>query len=412
MNNTKIVKIKGYFLILLTTFNLFFPIFGMIFNIIYYLFMELTSKEKRVVFLNIVFSLAFLAFLYVRVNETGDIYKYGLSLVNYANSLLYGSRESVTVGTYESYYPFWYFMLYVTSKLGFNIQFINMIAIFTIYASWLYIVYDLDKKYKVKNLDKILFIKILTIISIIAIFSSYKTLWAFSLISLGLYLLMNKNLIGYIFLLLGMMLHPITWIVVIVYLISKFIKFKIHYLYISLLGGLLFKNFLQIFNSLLDIPFIGSKINTYIYGKWSMYRFYDNSEYAKFFLLVVIIVFLISIILILYKNKDSIQKDKYFIRYNNFIMWYFSLSLWFVSFRTIGLRLIEDAIILFFPLFYQFFMYKKNMMRSIDLIIVFLWVLMIDIRIFNIFNSAFVVGDGFPFNILSSPIIYFFKGVV
>ena len=401
--NNKITKLKNSTLVLLTSFNLFFPIFGIIFNMIYYLFIKLNSKEKRIIFFNIAFSMAFIAFLYVRTNETGDVYRYALSLYYYGESMLNG-REYIIEGVYESMYPFWYFMLYLINKLNLNIQFLNMLAAFTIYSFFLYIIYDMDKKYSIRNVDKIIFIKIFLIFSFVAIYSSYKTLWAYSFLFLGLYLLFNNKKWGYIVLLFGIGIHPVAWIPLIAYLISKVIRFKKIYLYISIFIGVFFKFFISFFNVFLGIPFIGSKINTYIYGEWSLYRFQDAGEYVKVCVLICLILFVLYIILF---NKFSIKSnDKFFSQYNNFILFYFSISLWFMSLRTIELRLIEDGVIFFLPLFYQVFMkrkiYKKNFL---NLIILFIFWITIDIRLFNFSNPAYLIGNGFPSNIFSSPIV-------
>ena len=58
--NNKIAKLRSYILVLLTSLNLLLPIFGVIFNMIYYLSTELNTKEKKIIFLNIAFSMAFI----------------------------------------------------------------------------------------------------------------------------------------------------------------------------------------------------------------------------------------------------------------------------------------------------------------------------------------------------------------
>jgi len=405
-------KKKCNSMILISLSNLLFPVIGFFLTLLYYYITNnISVQQKKILYFNMAFSFAFLGFLYTRINETGDLYRYGLSLYYYGESLFNG-RENIISGIYESFYPLWYFLLYLTNKLNLNIQFINFLAGFTIYFCWLYVIYELDKKYMRKHIDKMLVLKMFLIVSFVALFSSYKTLWAFSLLSVGLYFLMNNQKRGYVFIFFGVSIHPVAWIPLIIYMISKVIKFNILYLYISILFGLVFKNFIVIFNSFLDLPFLGSKINTYIYGEWSQYRFQDNSEYVKFFLLVLLILFILYIIFFKFidlKNKN----DKYFMTYNNFILWYFSIALWFVSFRTISLRLILDGAIFFFPFFYQVFLYRKiYKKRLLSLFILLIWIFMIDIRTFNILNDAYQVGNGLPFNIFSSPLFYILEDSV
>jgi hypothetical protein len=288
----------------------------------------------------------------------------------------------------------------------------NFFAGFTVYSSFLYLILRLDTKYKALNTDKMLFVKVFLFISFIAIFSSYKTLWAFSLVTVGLYKLMNKEKLGYIFIFLGAGLHPIAWFPILMYIISKYIKFKMIYLYISIIIGIVLKSFVSVFNQFLSIPFIGNKINSYIYGDWGQYRFQDNGEYMKFFILVLFIVFILYIIT--FKFIDIKDKtDKYFLKYNNFILWYFAISLWFISFRTIETRLLLDGVIFFFSFFYQLFLnrkiYKK---RLLSFILLILWFIMIDMRTFNFSNNSYSIGNGFPLNLLDSPIFNILQGVI
>ena len=405
------MKKQNIKIILLTIINLLFPIIGLFINSLYYLLSNLSSQQKKIIFFNISFSLAFIGFLYYRIDNSGDVSKYSLSLYYYGQSMLNG-RENIITGIYESFYISWYFILYIFNKLSLDIQYINFLAGLTIYSSFLYLILELDKKYKAINIDKMLFVKVFLFISFIAIFSSYKTLWALSLVSVGLYKLMNKEKLGYIFIFLGAGLHPVAWFPVLIYIISKYIKFKMIYLYISIVIGLSLKSFISIFNQFLNIPFIGNKINTYIYGDWGQYRFHDNSEYMKFYILVLFIIFIFFVVL--YKFIDIKEKtDKYFAKYNNFILWYFAISLWFVSFRTIETRLLLDGGIFFFPLFYQLFLnrkiYKKRLLSFIILII---WFIMIDFRTLNFWNNSYAIGSGFPLNLVESPVLLILKGLI
>ena len=398
---------KIQIIILLSILNLFLPLIGFFLNSIFYLFTKLSLKEKKLIFFNISFSIAFIGFLYFRTNDTGDLSRYAESLYNYGISLLNG-RSSIIEGIYEAFYSGWYFLFYLVNKLHLNIQYINFLAGFTIYASILYILFTLSKKYNSIKTEKVLFVKIFLLISIIAVYSSYKTLWAFSLVFLGLYLIMNNKRIGSLFLLLGMSLHPVAWFPVLIYFFSKFFKFKFLFLYIFFLIGLFSKIIIKIFVSkLLYFPFIGSKINTYVYGEWAIYRFQDNGEYVKFFLLVLIIIFVFNIFIFKLVNIKSFI-DNFYKKYINFILWYFSFSLLFLEFRTIEMRLLLDGIIFFLPLFYLVFLtrkiYKKRM-----LFVLFIWFILIDVRTFNINNNSYQIGLGFPYNLIESPIFLVVK---
>jgi hypothetical protein len=297
----------------------------------------------------------------LRIDNSGDITRYALTLYYYQKSLLDGSRDAIVMGIYEMAYPIWYVILYISSKLNQDIQFVNFLASFTIYGSFLYIIYELNKKYGSTRTEKIIFIKFFLFMSIIGIFTSYKTLWAFSLESVGLFLLMREKKKGLIFILLAVGLHPVAWAPAIAYFVSMFIRFRVVYLYISFVFGLIFKSFASIVVSLLNIPFIGNKINSYMLGEWAQYRFHENGEYVKVAIMVLLIIFLFLIRI--FKYTDFSSTERYFNKYNNFIYIYFSMALLFLSFRTIETRLMIEGMIFFVPLFYQVFLsssiYKK-----------------------------------------------------
>jgi len=399
--------VQVYFIILITLFNFYFPIIGLWFNLLFYLFFNIKQNYKKIIFFNLAFSFAILGYLYIRINETGDVYRYYLSYYRYGLSLLNG-RNNIIEDLYELFYPFWYFIFYLFNKLHLSFQFINFIAGFTIYSSVFFVLYGLSKRYK-NNLDKILVIKFLLIYSFVALYSSYKTLWAFSFVFLGLYFLFkNKKFISFFLFFLGIGLHPIAFFPVFIFMISKFFKFKKLFLWIALIIGLVINKILiYLLVYFINIPFLGGKVQTYILGNWSHYIWYEKGEIVKNILVFLLIIF--NFILINVKEKFIIY-DSFFKKYNNFIFWYFTISIVFLSFRTIELRLIYDGVIFFIPLFYQMFIkkiiYKKNI---IFIFLFFIWILLVDLRLFNFNNPAYKIGEGFPYNLLYSPIIYIIK---
>lgn len=138
-------------------------------------------------------------------------------------------------------------------------------------------------------------------------------------------------------------------------------------------------------------------MQTYMYGDWAEYR------YMLFLLMILFIVF---IIFFKFYKKNNLELDAFQIRYTNFIFLYFALSLLFISFRTIEYRLLISGFVFFIPLFYQVFYFRKIFLnKSISFIFFIIWFLMIDFRTFNIFNDAYIVGNGFPLNIFDSPFI-------
>ena len=149
---------------------------------------------------------------------------------------------------------------------------------------------------------------------------------------------------------------------------------------------------------------MGDKINEYLIGTWSNYRFHDNGEYARVFLLLIFIFFIYYVIQIL-KRSYYETFDPSMVKYFNFISFYFCFGIIFLGFRTISTRLILDGFVFFIPLIYYFFkVYKFNFNRLLSLFIFFIWILLFDFKILNIYNNSYMLGSGFPQNLFESPI--------
>lgn len=101
---------------------------------------------------------------------------------------------------------------------------------------------------------------------------------------------------------------------------------------------------------LIEIPFIGNKMQTYMYGDWAEYR------YMLFLLMILFIVF---IIFFKFYKKNNLELDAFQIRYTNFIFLYFALSLLFISFRTIEYRLLISGFVFLFHCFIKFFILER-----------------------------------------------------
>ena len=398
-----------YIVLLLSLFNLLFPISGVFINLIYYFLFTHSNTVKKIIYINLSFSMAFIAFLYVRTDLSGDVYRYGLSLNNYSEALVNGER-AIIESVYEIFYPVWYFIFYAISEFNLDIRHLTSLAAFTIYSSALFVIYSLNRDNGIRNADKQLVFKLFAIFSFISIFSSYKTLWSFSLVLVGVILLLQNKKRGSIFCILGAGIHPVALFPVLVYLLSTFIKCKKIYLPIFLLLGFILHDVVYILNDLLSIPFIGSKIDTYINGKWSQYRFHDNGEYIKAFILLIFICFNLIVFLFRYHGNDNCKSD-YFKRYNNFILWYFCISLLFIRFRTIETRLLLDGFVFFIPLFYQVFISRKIYQKTLlSFVMGVMWIIMFDLRTVNFLNQSFKIGAGFPMNLLDSPFVIIFRG--
>ncbi|MBE0421298.1 EpsG family protein [Pseudoalteromonas nigrifaciens] len=396
------MKLNVYGLTLLTFLNLVFPALGLFaFSSVAFI-VKLEVYARKVVFINMTFSLACIAFFYERVNGTGDVVNYIVSYENYANRSV---EPFYIANIYEAFYVSWYYILYIFNKLNFEFQSVTSLAVITIFGSLFFINNDLYKTLKDRNSDRLLLFKVFLFFSFFSIVSSYKTLWAFSLVYLGIYQLCKNKKIGYLFIFLGAGFHPIASVPILVYFVSKFIEFKKKYLVIALCIGVFIKVSSEIFVRYLNIPFIGDKIQSYVLGEWANYRFHENGEYIKVYLIFSLIL---CVFYFVYNNFIDLKKIKqsYLSRYCNFALLYFSFSLIFVGFRTLEIRLMSVGIIFLFPLFYVSFsqrtVFKK---KGVALIGLLLWFAVVDVRLFNFSNSAYLVGKGLPVNIFISPVI-------
>ncbi len=408
-----------YVLFTLSFFTLIFPIAGFFLILGFYLYIKPSKLEKAIIYIGLTYAIAFIAYRYVRTNATGDVVIYGYWLQGYRD--LDQAKLLKIDGWFKSYqddklyYPVWDIFLQVIGKfLGLQLQHLNWLAAVSIFSANLYIIFSMSNIYMNKNIDKILVFKFFLFYSFIILFSSYKNMWAFSWFALGIYeiTMLNKKKLGSLFIILGIGIHPACIIPLFAFLLSYVFDFKKYYIGISLFIGIIFKFVPQIFKLLSFSSFLYAKVNSYIYGKWAKYRFNDKGEYVFFVLILLAVIFIGMIFLLdLYKEKDSTKKQsaKDFYRYNNFIAWYFCLALILVFYRTFGVRLFYDGFIFFIPLFFQVFKnYNFFEKKILSWFILIIWFLMIDIRTFNIFNSSYQIGSGFPSNLLDSPIILFF----
>lgn len=396
------MRLNVFALVLLTCINIIYPVLGLVAFSSLAFTVKLKTYARKVVFLNITLSLACVAFFYERVNGTGDVVNYIESFKNYASR---SSEPFYIANLYEAFYLSWYYALYFFNKLALNFQWISALAIATIFGSLFFINNDLYKTFKAQRADRLLLLKVFLFFSFFSIVSSYKTLWAFSLVYIGIYQLCKSNRLGYVFMLVGLGFHPIAAAPIAVYFVSRLITFKKKYLVTGLLLGIFIKVSSEIFIRYLNIPFIGDKIQSYVLGEWANYRFHDNGEYIKVYL---IFSFILCVFYFVYNNFIDFKKIKqtHLVKYCNFALLYFAFSLIFIGFRTLEIRLMSVGMIFLFPVFYVAFSQKSVFKKKgVALIGVCLWLAVVDVRLFNFSNSAYLVENGLPVNVFLSPIM-------
>lgn len=405
--NGKIQEESVLYYLVITGLALFFPLLAAVLCFIIYGFIKVPQSVKRFVFFVMVLCLSYLGFLYERTDATGDLYRYTLSLDYYAQSIFSGQRQYFIESPYEIFYPSWYFLFYSLTILGLDIRHLNLIALFSVLFSVYYTLRSLSSIVG-SPVEKSILMKLALCIPLVPLLASYRTMFAYSLLLIGLIMWMKKKPVGSILILFSVGLHPICLMVLMIYLASRYIKVVPLILVGALFFGYFSAGIIDTVASYSGSSFFQAKVNEYIYGDWSTYRFHERGEYARVVLICVFAVFLLFAYQ--YRRQWAYKQcgtaPSWLPRYNQFIFLYIAVAFFFISYRTIGMRLLLDSFILFIPLFYQVlssrFMLKK---RVASLTLLLLWLFMIDVRVFNFSNTSFTIGNGFPLVLLDSPIL-------
>lgn len=379
--------------ILFTMINILFPVIGLIFFSSLFIFYFEKNFYRKICIYNIFYSVSYLAYLYNDIGKSGDITRYILYNEQYSqfNSLLEMFKKINFLVIY-----LWSFINYIANKLNLNFKIISFISIFTI----LYSVYkSINISGKNIKINKILLVKFFMLFSLSILFSTYRNLLSFSLIALGIFLDMRKDKKGIFFIFLGVGIHLSAFPIILIYLLSKKVKFRIVYLYTVCLLTLLMR--LKIIEKILYIEssnIIIKKFNYYIWGKWSEYRIHSNGDYITYYLLFIMLLLLTISFIKIYKNKKKIV-DTFYKKYNNFIFFYLAIFIFFLPYRTFAIRVFITGFPFFIPLFYQMILLDRK--SSVYKVIFYYF--LIDMRWFFIFFlSYFKIGQGFPINVLSS----------
>lgn len=366
--------------------TIIYPVIGLIFCIISFFFLKFNRDIYSVNAVLIAFGFASLAFNYHRLDGTGDIVKYEI-VFNYISSSY--NYLDIYSDIYNWFYSGWNTILYFVGKNDLPFETINSIFIFTYY---LFIISIVIKSSKTKSEFIYLFTLTIFLFSIPFLFTTYRNQVSFAILS---YALCFSQRWSKIFLsLLSISIHPASVIILMIYVSSKFFVFKKRMVLLFLAIGLLIKPVIQGLSFILvNIPFVGGKINTYLLGGWADFDLSKSSD----ILLIINCVFLIasilySLFIIRIKSMNS--------QYVNFIFSFICISLLFVSFQTLAQRYILFAYPLYIPLFAAAFN-SANINQKIILIMLSFFI--IDFRLFTAFSStSYIIGDGFPSNIINN----------
>lgn len=384
--------------------TILYPILGLFINIGIILFSkERNYTELKFILFLILICFSIISFLYVRTNETGDIYQYSL-MFDKINEDNYLDSE------YNIYYYSWNSLLFSIKKITNDFRYVTAICIFLYYYfsfSALFYIYKRIGDYRV---FKLIFFKIITMVSIISIVSSYRNPLAFVITLIAiLFFIQNKYIRGLLFSIIGVGLHPSAGVILIAFFISKLISAKRRYLMLSLLVSIVILYIDTILNNISN-SFVLGKINAYILGEWSNYKFESLIEYIVFYGVYSFITLFLLIVMgnFLDKNLDKINEIS---KIKNFILIYFVISLPFFYLKTISDRLLFSAggIILILFCYFVFYSRKIYKPRITSVFVLLLWFSYVDPQLLYFAQKSYYIGEGFPYNIFFSPIFNILK---
>lgn len=358
----------------------------------FFLLAPVAIKKVDLNFISLFLALfiAVLGSAYERTNNTGDISRY-IASFNYLNpkELFSFSAENL----YVLFYPSWYSLNGIVKGLGLPFKYVTFCCVFIAFFSS----YLAAKNIMSKTKDALIVIVFISLFfSIPIIFSSYRTFTALSCLFLGLVYFQKNKVFGSIIILIGIGFHPITIIPVLVYAASKYLNPSKWWLLVSITTGVFIKPALiAISGLLLNIPFLGGKVENYINGEWANYRFHEAGEYLTF---LQLIIFSLTLIYVLFSTNKFSYQWLFKSRLLRFSFFYLCFAVMFFSFRTIFVRLLLSGVIFLIPII--FYALKQQSLAKKALISLLL-LLCLDLRTLMFFNyDSYQVGEGFPQNIV------------
>lgn len=340
--------------------------------VIFLLYLKNNKKYK----INMIISLCILAFIYERLDNSGDVSRYIISYNNYFSkqdfSTLFKSIENII------YYT-WAVLNFLIKQLNLEFNYVTLIS-FIFYFYSIFSTIDLIDIKNNMNIKRKIILKFFLCTPLVILFSSYKNSIAFSLIIYGIYKKILKKKNANFFIILGCGYHISGIILLILYYISKKIKIKLtkSMVIILFLNSFIVKFLLKEFISRIssNILYI-KKINTYIISSTYQYQMKNISEVLLYISMLQIFIFLIVSIMNI--NRKKIREER-LNKYNNLLNIYMIFLIAILPYRTLAVRFITIALPLYFLLFYEvlLFFQKKKILRV-------LFFVLIDGRILGLF---------------------------
>lgn len=356
--------------------NILFPRLFLPVIFLFYLYKKKTYKYS------LVYSFAFLAFSYRRLDSTGDITNYKNSF----NSFYLNHSDQAFKFIEGRLYYIWNLINILVVKLNLKFEYVTLISMVLFFYS-IFSIFDLIDFENNNKIRKKIIIKFFLVILIFIIFSSYKNIISFTLISYGIYKNIFHKKRGNIFEIIGLGFHISGIVLILLERVSKKIEIKKKHMILSIFLGLISKKIIKLICIYLGqiSPYLSEKITHYTLGEWGQYNITGRSEIATYYLMVtVLLAVLYSII-----DIDTIT-DLRLKKYNNFIKLYICFIFFIISYRTLAIRYIISAFPIFLLLFYENFIFLKKQWLK------FFWFLMLDLRILMIpFNTSYQIGEGF-----------------
>lgn len=385
-----------YYIAIITILNIIAPILSFTLNFFIFFLKNniFSSKAKHTLRLNMAFSLSFIAYLYKRTNDTGDLVRYIDEFKGISHA------PSIILNLFNA--PLWYNTLYYTKLLGLTINWVSFIVIFSSLYN-IFKIFNFLDKYNYKHALEHVYFKLFVFYGFFGLLSSYRNFWAATFVALGIiYIIQVKRTKGLSLFLIGFLIHPSVILPIIIFFLSKVMNFKKIYLLYSLIISSV-TTLIILALSQVNFPIIDYVIGGYVEGDWANYNFSEPIELAIFIQCILFLVFLSSCIIFDFVKNDNTSYN--FKNYYNFVGFYVCLCISFINLRTFFFRLTIMGFIFTIPFLFEVFRQRKIFSKSsTSFIILIIWYLMIDLSDFNIFNNSYIVGYGFPMNLIQSPL--------
>lgn len=198
-------------------------IFAMILYLVYNFFLKKEISNKKIVLIISVISISIMILcLNMKPPESFDLYRYFLEMDYLRNLDLKTTFTEILARPTKV----WTAIQRIATLISKDNHAIFFLSIPITVISYMYILVDLNKNYKLTNRQIVLSIfTFFSIVSTIHLMSGIRNVLAVAIYSIGMYLaLFKKKKLGYLFYLVALLIHPMVIMILCFQIISKLLR--------------------------------------------------------------------------------------------------------------------------------------------------------------------------------------------